>query len=425
MSAMALTDDLLHPRFSLANLRDALADTPVVAVNGARQVGKSTLVTELLDRPAGARAVTLDDATQREAARADPHAFVRRDGLLVIDEVQRVPEILPAIKAEVDRDRRPGRFLLTGSSRLLSVPEMSASLAGRVEILDLWPLSQGELTGRREGFVDAIFGWSPQLLADADLTRADYLERVCAGGFPEPLGRTGRRRQAWYANYTTTVVERMVAGVADIDRLAMMPRLLRACAARTGNELNIKAIADDLGLPVRTTSAYLAHLQTVFLVHQLPAWSRNLTSKVAHRPKLLIPDTGMAAHLLGVDARALSKPTSAAAGPLMETFVAMEIRKQLGWAATDAAMYHFRDRNGAEVDVVLEARDGRVAGVEVKAAGTVRASDFRGLRLLADRLGDQFAGGVVLYTGPEPVPFGDRLAAVPLAALWSGSSTSG
>lgn len=408
---------ILHPRHVLNQIREALADTPVVALNGARQVGKSTLVSQMLGRAGRAELVTLDDLTQRAAAEADPHTFVRRDRLLVIDEVQRVPDLLPAIKAEVDRDRRPGRFLLTGSARLLSLAEMSASLAGRVEIIDLWPLSRGELRGQREGFVDALFSWDPALRRDSEATRDDYLRWACSGGYPEPQLRRGRRRHAWFSNYATTVVERMVADVADVERLAAMPALLRICAARTANELNVRDVADDLGVPYRTVGSYLTHLQNVFLLHLLPAWSRNLTSKVVHRPKILISDSGLAAHLVGVDAEALRDPT-AAAGPLIETFVAMELHKQLAWADVDASMYHWRDRGGAEVDLVLESRQGQVAGIEVKASATARSDDFRGLRLLADRLGDRFAGGVVAYTGNRAVPFGDRLAAVPLARLW-------
>lgn len=415
---MAGTPPKLFPRFVADRVREALGDTPVVAINGARQVGKSTLLQTLLSDIATKTAVTLDDATQRQAALLDPHEFVRRPGLLAIDEVQRVPDLLPAIKAEVDRDRRPGRFLLAGSTRLLSTPELSASLAGRVEIIDLLPLSQGETGRRREGFVDALLGWDRALLVASDLVRADYMELVCAGGYPEPVQRRGRRRSAWYRNYVTTVVERMVAEVADIERLSLMPQVLAACAARTASELNARNLADDLNVPYRTLGSYLAHLQAVFLIYLVPAWSRKLTSKVVHRSKLMIPDSGVAAHLLGVDPAALSVATSAAAGPLLETFCAMEVRKQLGWAAHDAAMYHFRDRGGAEVDLVLETPSGAVAGIEVKAASTVRANDMRGLRLLSERLGERFSGGVVLYTGKDPVPFGDRLAAVPIAALW-------
>lgn len=407
-----------YPRFAIQQLRDALVDTPVVAVNGARQVGKSTLVTDLLDGGVRTKLVTLDDETQLSAAHADPTTFVQHDGLLVIDEVQRCPELLPAIKAEVDRDRRPGRFLLTGSTRLLSTPEMSASLAGRVEIIDLWPLSQGELNRHQEDFIDALLTWDDSLTHESGLQRVDYMEQVCAGGFPEPLGRQGRRRYSWFANYATTVVERMVAEVADIQRLTTMPALVRLCAARTANELKIEDIARDLGLPSRTVTTYLTHLQTVFLIHLVPAWSRNLTSKVVRRPKIMLVDSGLAAHLTRVDPTALGDPAAVAAGPLLETFVAMEVRKQLAWSTFVGDLYHFRDRGGVEVDLVIETHDGRVAGLEVKASATARNEDFRGLRLFEERLGERFAGGVVLYTGRQTVRFGPRLAAVPIARLW-------
>lgn len=409
---------IYYPRFAGQQIRDALTDTPVVAVNGARQVGKSTLVTDLLVGGDRTKVVTLDDETQRSAAYADPTTFVQHDGLLIVDEVQRCPELLPAIKAEVDRDRRAGRFLLTGSSRLLSIAEMSASLAGRVEIVDLWPLSQGELGRHQENFVDTLLAGSESLSHESDLGRADYMERVCAGGFPEPLAREGRRRYSWFANYATTVVERMVADVADIDRLTAMPRLLRLSAARTANELNVQDLARDLGLPPRTVSNYLTHLQTVFLIHLVPAWSRNLTSKVAHRPKIMLVDSGLAAHLVRADPAALSDPAAMAAGPLLETFVTMELRKQLGWSASVGDIYHFRDRGGVEVDIVIESHDGRIAGVEVKASATARNDDFRGLRLFEERLGDRFVGGAVLYSGRETVRFGPKLAAVPIARLW-------
>jgi predicted AAA+ superfamily ATPase len=408
----------LHPRFVTAQVEAALADTPVVAVNGARQVGKSTMVEQIARPKTAATIVTLDDEVQREAASADPREFVRRDGLLVIDEVQRVPELLPAIKAEVDRDRRPGRFLLTGSTRLLSTVELADALAGRVELVDLWPLSAGELAGRREGFVDALLDWEASRWTSSRLGPADYANRICAGGYPEPQSRAGRRRSAWFTNYSTTVLERMVTELAHVERLDAMPRLLRLCAARTACELNVVDLANDAGLPRRTVDTYLAHLEHLFLVQRLPAWSRNLTSKVARRPKLLLVDSGLAADLLGTDEAGLAS-TSGPVGQLTETFVAMEVRKQLAWADHQTALYHFRDRGGIEVDLVLETRSGTVAGIEVKAASTVRSNDFRGLRLLRERLGDQFAGGVVLHGGPDVVPFGERLAAVPIEALWS------
>lgn len=389
----------------------------MVAINGARQVGKSTLAVGL----AGSRfdIVTLDDLTQRRAAQGDPTAFVddRARGL-VIDEVQRVPDLLVAVKASVDRDRRPGRFLLTGSTRLLSTPRISETLAGRIEIIDLWPLSQGEIARHREGFVDALITWSRALRIESDLRRGDYFERVAAGGFPEAIERAGRRRDAWFANYIGTVVNRLVEDVADIERVGAMPQLIRLAAARTGTELNVSSLSRDLGIRAQTLAGYLAHLQTVFVLQLVPAWSRNLSSKVVRRPKLAMVDSGLAAHLLGVDAGRLADPDSPA-GQLLESFIVMELRKQLGWSDAAAAMFHFRDRDGAEVDIVLETRDGRVAGVEVKAASTVVDRDFSGLRLLERKLGDRFVGGVVLYTGRSYAPFGRKLAALPVEAVWA------
>ena len=407
----------LRPRFAAKLVTEALADTPVVAVNGARQVGKSTLVTQIAARIPDAIVVTLDDRTQREAAAADPRSFVARADPLVIDEVQRVPDLLPAIKAEVDRDRRPGRFVLTGSTRLLSVAELASSLVGRVEIIDLWPLSAGEIDGREERFVDALLGWDPSLMRPGKSTPEAYTQRICAGGFPEPLTRSGRRRDAWFRNYSTTVLEQMLRESTHIERISAMPRLLRLCAARTACELNVTALADDAGIPYRTVGNYLSELERLFLVHRLPAWSRNLTSKVAHRPKLLVTDTGLAAHLLGAHPDGMTRPDSPI-GQLMETFVAMEVRKQLAWSTQQADLYHFRDRGGIEVDLVLETPSGHVGAIEVKASSTVGRNDFRGLRLLQDRLGDRFLGGVVLHRGPDAAPFSDRLAAIPLERLW-------
>ena len=405
----------LYDRFAREAVAAALEDTPVVAINGPRQAGKSTFVAELLGRDL--EVVTLDDPVERAAAQRDPTSYVEdRPRTLVIDEVQRVPELLLAIKASVDRRRTPGRFILTGSTRLLTTPQLSESLAGRIELVDLWPFSQGELGDRREQFVDIAFGAPGTLRIDSELTRRDYMERVCRGGFPEAVRRAGSRRDQWFENYATTVVQRSVRDIAHVDRADAFPTLVRLCAARTAQELNVRSIATDLGVPYRTVGTYMAHLQTVFLTHHIPAWSRNLTSKVVHRPKLMMIDSGLAAHQLGVNPDSLRD--DGPAGQLLETFVALEIRKQLGWSRTRPALFHFRDRDGAEVDVVLEARSGHVVGCEIKASATVRAEDFRGLRLLQDRLGSRFVNGFVLYTGRNYVPFGERLAAVPISTLW-------
>ncbi|MGH9023085.1 MAG: ATP-binding protein [Acidimicrobiia bacterium] len=409
----------LYPRGVIERILEALSDTPVVAVNGARQVGKSTLMGQLRDAGVNAEILSLDDSAQRRLAVADPDGFVeRRAPTLVIDEVQLVPELMRAVKASVDRDRRPGRFVLTGSTRLLATPGITESLAGRMEVIELWPLSQGELASRPERFVDACFGGIDAVAASSDLTKDDYIERLCAGGFPEAERRRGSRRGAWFEAYATSVVERVVNEVADVRRQGEIPQLVRLCAARTGQELNVAAMGSELGLPARTTSAYLAHLATVFLVSLHPAWATNLSAKVVRKPKVVMVDSGLAAHLLRADPASLRQP-DAPLGPLMETFVLGELRRQMSWAPSWPSLSHFRDRQGYEVDAVLEGPGARVVGLEVKASTAVSSRDFRGLRLLAERLGPRFVAGIVLYTGRQTVPASDRLAAMPISALWS------
>lgn len=395
----------------------ALGDTPVVVVNGARQVGKSTLV-KGLPYQGSYEIVTFDDAAVRDAARRDPRGFLSRTvDTLVIDEAQLVPGIFRAVKAEVDRDRRPGRFVLTGSSRLLAAPDMADALVGRVDIVDLWPFSQGELDGVRDGFIDAVFSDASVLIRSGDLTRSELIERICRGGYPEVQQRTPSRRGRWFDSYSTTTVQKVVQEIAELERLAEIPQLLRLCAARTATELNVASIANDLGIPARTASAYLTRLTSAFLVQLVPAWSNNLSAKVVQKPKISLLDSGLAAHLIGVTPETLAVRPDVL-GQLLETFVIGEIRRQNTWSTTRPSVWHFRDRGGSEVDVVLEAPDGRVVGIEVKATSSPAHSDLRGLRFLADRLGDRFHFGVLLCLAPEALPAGDRLAILPVERLW-------
>jgi predicted AAA+ superfamily ATPase len=410
---MAVVERAIVP-FVLA----ALADTPVVVVNGARQVGKTTLVARL-EYPGSSEIVSLDDTANRDAAREDPRAFVARPvDTLVVDEAQLEPGLFRAIKAEVDRDRRPGRFLLTGSARLLSAPDMADALVGRVEIIELWPFSQGERAGFADGFVDVLFTAPRELIRGSDLRHADLVDRITTGGFPDIVARPPARRRRWFDNYLTTATQSVIRELSAIERPAEIPRLLRLCAARTGTELNVSALANELAIPARTTDGYLALLETAFLIHRVPAWSTNLSRKVIRRPKLVVSDSGLACHLLGVTGATLDRP-GGPLGALLETFVANEIRKQLTWSSERASLRHFRDRGGAEVDLVLEQPDGRVCGIEVKATSTPRTEHLRGLRYLADRLGDRFQFGVLLTAAPEATPFGPRLAALPVSSLWT------
>lgn len=397
----------------------------VVVIHGARQVGKSTMASELAAR-LGATMVTLDDVAQLEAARLDPAGYLAALGKpAVVDEFQRAGEsFVLAVKAAVDTDTRPGRFVLTGSTNFLTVPTISESLAGRVDVIELWPFSQGELHGRVDGFIDRAFLGPASLLDHGGpaLDRDEYLERLCVGGYPGATTLSGRMRGRWFENYVETVLAREVAVADDIRRLDVMAGLMRYAAATTSAELVVTTAAERLGAHRATVTAHLAWLETVFLVHRVPAWGRNLTSKVVKRPRLHVSDTGLAAALMGRQPGMLRSPTEPATGPLVESFVVNELAKQATWSDVSARLYHFRDRDGAEVDAVLESADGRVVAVEIKASTTPRADDVTGMsrmRDAVDRAGGTFVAGVVLHTGRARVPFGDRLLALPIADLWT------
>jgi predicted AAA+ superfamily ATPase len=403
-----------RPRKAFDLVSEALLDTRVVVVNGARQVGKSTLAERVIREHSNGVAKFLDHPLTRSAAEEDPIRFIDHDGLMLIDEVQRVPDLWLAIKHLVDRDPRPGRFLLTGSARLLSLSSLPDSLPGRSETIELWPLSQGEIDGEPDGFVDAAFAYGADLRAEPrDLRRKDYLERVIRGGFPEAVMReTSRRRQRFFQSYVDDVISRDVKQVADIQKAADMRRLISLLAAQNGGLLNVSRIAGELGVSRPTVQRYVEILETVYLVRLIPAWSADATTRAVATPKVTFVDTGLAAHLTG-------PLTDVSIGGLMENFVLGEITRQLSWSDTYARIHHYRDRDQREVDGVVEDNAGRIVGIEVKAAETVRSHDFKGLRLLRDRLGSRFLAGFVLYCGSQSLPFGDDLACLPISALWT------
>jgi len=400
------------------HLSAALADTPVVLLNGARQTGKSTLVQRLAGA-LGGRYLTLDDAATLAGASRDPQGFIEGIGdKVVIDEVQKVPGLFPAIKLQVDRDRRPGRFLLTGSANIFMLPRLAESLAGRVEVLSLWPLSRGELLNRRERFIDGLFAPKPPALSKGNSSGNDLPEKILTGGFPEAVARTeSHRRQDWFASYITTILQRDIRDLAHIEGLTDMPRLLSLLAARSGGLLNMSELSRSSGISHTTLRRYLTLLETTFLLQPLPAWSTNIGKRLVKSPKAYLIDSGMAAHLTGqTDPKSLR--TSSLYGHLLETFVVMELRKQAAWNETRVRFHHFRTAAGREVDIVLEDPRGHVVGVEVKASANVQAKDFAGLETLAEAAGRQFRNGVVLYTGDTVVPFGKRFWALPVSALW-------
>ncbi len=393
---------------------ELLSASPVVVVEGARQVGKSTLVGMLADSTTVN--ATMDDDVTRAFARDDPTGFLRfaGEGRLVIDEIQRCPELILPLKAEVDRDRRPGRFLLTGSADLLRLPEAEDSLAGRAMTVRLHPFSQGELAETAGDWVtDVLEGAQPAAFSS---DRADVVARVVKGGYPVVQDMSQRLRDAWLREYANRLVERDASDVAK-TQVPALRQLLRLIAAAPMAEVVLERMAQGLGVARGTVLRYLEILEALFLVQRLPAWSRNLTKRQIQRPKALLTDSGLATALSGMTSEHLASPHgSDHFGPMLENFVVCELLRQRGWSATPFELSHYRDRHGAEVDIVIETPHGVVA-VEVKAATAARGEHFKHLIALRDRLGPEFLAGIVLTTGTGQQA-GDRLAAMSVASLW-------
>ena len=402
------------PRRAAELVSEALDDTRVVIINGARQVGKSTLAERVLREAPMRQARFLDDPQTRLAAENDPVGFLDFDGLMLIDEVQRVPGLWLAIKNIVDRDPRPGRFILTGSARLLALQSLPDALPGRSETIELWPLSQGEIDGKPDGFVDAVFSADGVFSAGASrLHRRDYLTRIARGGYPTAVQRdTPRRRNRFFSSYLNDIVVRDVKQVADIERAADMRRLITLLAARCGGMINMAKLASELTITEPTVRRYIQILETIYLIQLIPAWSSGATKRVTRAPKLIFVDSGLASYLQ-------TPRTSEQSGGLMENFVMGELARQLTWSETAAALYHYHDRDGHEVDAILEDNGGRMIGIEVKSAQSVRSEDLLGLRYLKQKLGFRMHAGYVLYCGADSLSFGDGLGCLPISALWT------
>jgi uncharacterized protein len=401
-----------------------IAEEPVVALQGPRAVGKSTLVRELADA-AGADVIDLDDLPTRAAVSADPTLFAAAPAPVFIDEFQHVPAILDAIKAQLNRDMRAGRFILTGSTHYDSLPLAAQSLTGRLHLLTVWPFSQGEIDGRREVFVERLVDDPGALVSTerSQTTRAQYIDRVVAGGFPIPLGRrSAASRARWYNDYIQLVVERDVLELARIQQRHQLPQLFARLAGQTAQMLNVASAANAVKMRPSTAENYVKLLEAVFLLYRLPAWGTTLRRRAVSTPKLHVLDSGLAAHLLRLSAARLARldPVSLSEfGHLLETFCVGEIRKQLSWHEERFEVGHWRTHEEQEVDLVIERPDGSVIGVEVKAATSVSRRDFRGLRALRESLADAFVGGVVLCLGERSYTYDERLHVLPVDRLWT------
>ena len=407
----------IYPRYALPRLTEALTDSPVVLIHGPRQCGKTTLA-QTQGRHSKYVYLSFDDDVVRGAAQTDPAGFMSNlPRRVILDEVQRVPALFAALKIAVDRERVPGRFILTGSANVLLVPKLADSLAGRMQILRLHPLAQCELARNAPGFLDALFKGRFKFRQSERLGN-QLAQRIAAGGYPAALTRpAGRRRAAWYRDYLEALVQRDVRDLARISSLDVLPRLLALAAAQTAQLFNVTALAAPFQLSRPTIGDYVTLLERVFLLERLPPWHSNRISRLVKTPKLHLGDTGLACALLGVDAAALvaDRPLL---GQILETFVFQELRRQASWHDEPLGFFHFRDKDGAEVDIVIERGARALVGVEVKAAATVTAADFRGLRKLREAAGKRFVAGVVLYDGETNARFDEQFYAVPLRALW-------
>jgi predicted AAA+ superfamily ATPase len=412
----------LYPRRIEQRLAEALLDTPVVLLAGPRQAGKTTLVRQVAAK--GLRYLTLDDELTLLAARADPVGLIRSLDRAVIDEIQRAPQLLLAIKKSVDEDRRPGRFLLTGSANLMALPVVADSLAGRMETLSLMPLSQTEIEGHSANWIDQAF--AGQLLKTDSLALGDALtDRVLRGGYPEAITRdSAKRRMAWARQYVDALIQRDVLDVAGIDKLDQLPRFLQALAQTAGQMCNYSQLAGQVGLDGKTAARYAGVFETMYLLKRVDVWARNRLSRVVKTPKLQFIDAGLLAMLMHLGIEEVRRDRSRF-GQVLETFVFGELLKHTTSAEGDYQLLYYRDADKVEVDIVIENAAGQLVGVEVKASATVKASDLRGLRKLAALAGDQFKMGVLLYDGAETLPLGDGIWAAPLSSLWGTAPGGG
>lgn len=406
----------MYKRFVERRVREALSDTPCVLVIGPRRAGKTTLVKKL--EADGRKYLTLDDQTTLEAARADPVGFIRGLDRPIIDEIQRAPELLLAIKKSIDDDYRAGRFLLTGSANVLTLPRVADSLAGRMETIHILPLARAEITGRTPSFLDSVF--NGRLPPAKDLAVGDDLIRLAlTGGFPEAISRDNeRRRQDWSRAYLTSVLTRDLRDIAEIEKLTELPKFVRLLAEHAAQLVNYSAFGTGINVNYKTSQRYVALLEQVFLVSTLQPWYTNAIKRLVKTPKLHFLDTGLLSVSKGLTFERVTAKR-VAFGSVLENFVFSEIMKLMTGSDLRLEPHHFRDQGKREVDIVLERDDGTVVGIETKASATVTARDFSGLRVLADACKKDFAFGVVLYDGDEIVPFGDRLSAAPISCLWS------
>ena len=409
-------DTQIYPRYIQPRIVEALADTPVVLLSGPRQAGKTTLVRQFaFDHR---KFITLDDELTLLAARQDPVGLVRSLDYAVIDEVQRAPALLLAIKKSVDEDRRPGRFLLTGSANLMALPTVADSLAGRMEILAMLPLAGCEMQSSTAKWIDAVFDGRIPKTKRPEVGDA-LVEKVLRGGYPDAVSRaTPRRRTTWAKQYVDALIQRDVRDIASIDKLDHLPRLLKSLAQMAGQLCNFTQLGGQVGLDSKTANKYLAVFEQMFLLRRVQPWSNNRLSRILKTPKIQFIDSGLLSTLVDLNEVSAARDRSLF-GRVLESYIYSELLKQATWAERDYTLHTYRDKDQVEVDFVIEDPAGQIVGVEIKAAASVSAGDLSGLKKLATLAGKKFVAGIVMYDGEDTLPIGQRLWAVPISTLWN------
>lgn len=408
---------MIYPRFLTPRLLEAFQDTPLLLIKGARQVGKSTLMKEIVIQRGG-QALSFDDPSLLSIAKSDPRGFIDQlQTPILLDEVQRVPEIILPLKLRIDQNQAPGQFFLTGSADFHTLPLIADSMAGRIEIKTLWPLSQGEMQYKQERFIKMVFegNWPPTF---PPLTREDLYHRVIQGGYPKVTERKGSERRAmWFDSYLEAIIQKDIREISAIEGFESIPNLMTVLASRSANLLNAADVSRILGLSQATVKRYISLLQSIFMTFKLRPWFANMDKRLSKTPKIYFYDSGLLSHILRVPSE-WNVSESSRFGQILENFAVCEILKQCSWEKEKIDTHHFRTQSGDEVDLVLQNRQGQFVGVEIKATSTVLAKDFKGLKTFRDLTKEKFSRGIILYTGDTVIPFEENLWAIPIQALW-------
>lgn len=408
----------MYQRYAQDVVKTALQDTPAVVVVGPRQCGKTTLIKGFASDQNWSY-VTLDDLNQLQFAKDDPVGFVRsfRSRHIIIDEIQRVPELMLPLKQAIDEDRQPGRYLLSGSANAMALPKVADSLAGRLEVVNLYPLSQSEVLGKPPSFLTKLLAGELPMTSRTRV-RDELLQWVCQGGFPEVLGRSSEaRKMAWFQQYMTSLVQKDLVDIADIEHLNLMPKLIQILANQAAQLVNYSQISEALQIPRQTVKRYMGLLKQLFVFQELPAWHGNENKRLVKTPKVHMVDTGLACGVRRINAARLAEDR-ALFGHLLENYIFCELQKMASWSEEPLYFYHYRDKDKVEVDIVIETALGDVIAIEVKSGATITPADFKGLERLRDVVGDRFKMGILLYDGDHSNQLSDRICLAPLGVVW-------